>query len=852
MTSGQKIGTVTWKRVLTVLAIPLILGGAVLGTYLLAESREGLPGDPDYDCTADMATGARASARIKVLDSGRTFPQITSSLTVSLPLDSTLGEYLTSTPSDPNYRWAMRCALGRVPGDSRRDEYRTALPSVEVRDGRVMVRDFAYRDVVGEPDMWVGVASVESRDGQWIVWFRPPEVLRDGVWTRVTIDTPRGWASSPMPWPPAARDDTRTRWAPNTDKQPVTAMGTKIRPDTRAVIAGAGYIYPYSIGRVFLYSLISAFLAALVYWRLGKVPDGGGTPEFLTRNAEARRLAFPVVAISGAALVSELVMTVAVGDDDGGFPWGVGAIAKATMALAVFAFCAIRWRAEPTAVAGFASSAALVLFVFLLAAIRHTPVINDDSPARLTLKTAFVLLLVCVFAAGFAQAVHTLRTFDGSRMSQYAAWLIAAGAAVVVVTDASVARIVNFSRTEWLSPDPLDAATLCCTLEWYPGELVTDASFWLVHLLAVVLWVQVRYHLVHARDVDAKWAKINLGLVFYLVMMNWGLALWSWFLPVWLVVGAFAMAAFVKLDSPLDRLTAPGGPPVRTALAGVDVAELRRRAKDWQLYVQRAKAAELAYAGGGMDRADYESAVGTAPPTTGWLDAARQRFGKQRPPKPTFLLGGLSPVDVLLSRGPSTEVAGNIRHAVRCALVLGLPVELAIYLYSWLDGFVLWNRPGSYVYGLVWAVASMTVKWFLTGALIGGLWRHLPGKRGPVKVLPLVVMFVVPRLGTVGVEYLTGVRLSTDELVACGLFLGVVTIIGLLMDLATLRPLSSAWSRPRQALMAVYGVQNLAGQLTFLLAQVAATLAIVAFLSGGAEPPAYPSVDPFQVGPPAN
>ncbi|GAB1515727.1 DUF6185 family protein [Actinophytocola sp. KF-1] len=849
MTSGQKIATVAWKRVLALLAIPLVLGGAVLGTYLLAESRDGLPGDPPGECGRGVASGVRASADLEVYNTDRMNVVVSSRLRVILPLDHGFSAPLLAAPSSPERKWAMRCVLGRLLHDSREEEYRTALPTVEVRDGHVVVEDYAYREVVGEPDMWVGVASIHAgEDGQWTLWFQPPAALENAIWTRVSVKTPEGWGNNPTPWPPAARDGTTTRWALHADGQSVMGVTTTMRPDTRATVTGTGAVFPYSVGRAVLYSLISALLAALMYARLRRVPAGGNTPEFLARNDEARRVAFPAAAVSAVMLVTEVAMVTWIGLEDDGFPWGLGAVLKSAVVLALFAFCAIRWRAGIAMTAALTLCATAVLALLLLAEIRGTPLV-DDGPVRAAVKTAFVLLTTCVFAGGFVAAVHTVRTAGRSRPNRVAVWLIAAICAVVLVVDAAAAAIVVVARQQWLSPDPLNADN-AWRLDWYVGNLAADAARWLTIFLAVVLWSRVRHHLEHTDDVDVTWVKINLGIVFFVVEMRWGVVVWGWYFPVWLVVGALAMKVFLRMGSPLDRLTRPGGPTVRAALAGIDVTELRRRAKDWQLYVQHAKSAELAYASGDIDRETYESKVGGGAPERGWFTGVRRRFGRQQTqPRPAVLLGGLTPIDVLLARGPSTDVAGNIRHATRYALVLGLPVELAIYLYDWPDLFVLWRRPESYLYDTVWPVTAMAVSWYLTGAIIGGLWRHLPGKRGPVKVLPLAVLFVVSRLGMLGVEHVTGVAVSTDELVSCGVFVGVVTIIGLLMDLATLRPLSSAWSRPRQALMAVYGVQNLAGQLTFLLAQVAATLAIVAFLRGGAEPPPYPAVDPFQLVP---
>lgn len=98
---------------------------------------------------------------------------------------------------------------------------------------------------------------------------------------------------------------------------------------------------------------------------------------------------------------------------------------------------------------------------------------------------------------------------------------------------------------------------------------------------------------------------------------------------------------------------------------------------------------------------------------------------------------------------------------------------------------------------------------------------------------------------------MTGHPTDWVALVDATIYVAVLTGIGLAMDAAVLKELRTPWARPWQAFRQAYGLQNIGGQLTFLLAQVAAVLAIVAFLLGNPEPPSYPSVDPFQFSRPA-
>jgi hypothetical protein len=115
-----------------------------------------------------------------------------------------------------------------------------------------------------------------------------------------------------------------------------------------------------------------------------------------------------------------------------------------------------------------------------------------------------------------------------------------------------------------------------------------------------------------------------------------------------------------------------------------------------------------------------------------------------------------------------------------------------------------------------------------------------------VKVLPLAAVFAVAPMTNSVLLAALGHQGWARDLFPNAIYLAVLTVIGLTMDLVVLRDLKVLWSRPWFAFRHAYGIQNVGGQVTFVLAQVAATLAIVTYLAGSPEPPAYPSVDPFQ------
>ncbi|MEV6242500.1 DUF6185 family protein [Lentzea sp. NPDC051838] len=816
---------VPWGRVFAALAVPVLLAGVVYAVFLVAQSRQGLPTWSDFACESLAVPGTEASAHLSAVDNTSRHVQVSSLLRVTMPQESFLAQKILASPADPNHRAVMRCLLGRDRSNSR-SELRTALPRIQVTGGKVVVEDYVYGRVYGTPNTSVGMVGVTADEhGMWRLRFRPPPVLAQAKWTQISIEAPAGWSALPSPWPPLDRDATKTTWKPAEQAQDVNQISMTLMPDvaTRARIV-APFVFPWSLGYYGLFHLITVLMPFLVYLHLRR-PPVGATDEFLEWKHEATRLVVPVFWIGGFAVLSNTTTAMMHGVTGLKSWWPLYTLAEATLALLVVAKCAVRWRARTAPVLIFVLIGFVILMMFFLAPLIEWTDVARDGPVRLTLKIAFVLVLLSVFAAGVVQAVREARNLDGTAWKVTFVWLAAAGMAATIVADRLVTDIIITRRAMWTSPSPQDAVAMCCTFEWYPGTLIRSASGWLACLLAVIVWGLVRSHLNQAVQVDERWVKVNLGVIFLLVVLDRGFQLGHWYLPLWFVLGWVALRYLVRFKSPLDELIGPGDAKVRDVLQGISVEDLRQRAKDWQVYIRRAKSAELAFADGSIERTEYYDRV--RDPASGlWL-----------------LLGRLTPVDALLARGPSAEIMGNVRYAVRYALVLGLPLELVIYLWEFPNQFALDQLPDAYLFPVLIKSVTMAVKWFMVGAILGALWTYLPGKRGPVKVMPLVLVYIVVNLAGIGIGQLTGDIVPASKVVNGAVFFVVLTLIGMLMDFASLRPTSPAWVRPRHALLAVYGLQNLAGQLTFVLAQAGAVLAIVAFLQGSPAPPAHPSGD---------
>ena len=182
---------------------------------------------------------------------------------------------------------------------------------------------------------------------------------------------------------------------------------------------------------------------------------------------------------------------------------------------------------------------------------------------------------------------------------------------------------------------------------------------------------------------------------------------------------------------------------------------------------------------------------------------------------------------------------------VKFSLWPGVAVSLAIYFFREIARADFTAAlPDSLILGYASDFAWYTVSWVFAAAALGLFWQYLPGKRGPLKVLPLVLadsvgstcLFVVPKL--------TGAVTTTDGLIDSAVFAVVLLFLGLAMDIRTLRNLGAAKYLTLQEGVAAYGVSNLPSRITAALAPVSAVVAIVFTIIAGPQGEAKPEVQP--------
>jgi hypothetical protein len=281
------------------------------------------------------------------------------------------------------------------------------------------------------------------------------------------------------------------------------------------------------------------------------------------------------------------------------------------------------------------------------------------------------------------------------------------------------------------------------------------------------------------------------------------------------------------------------GKPIAELVRGRTIGELRQAARDWQITHQANVAAERQLAtdqspdgylrwagrvaGRGRRRGFLRSRSRTRPPVT---------------PKVT-------PVDVLLAVGPSASPRANMMMAMRTGAVLGVPA--AVFM-TWLTLHTYPDRLPSLSASIVTDVLSNLAWNYITyifgAAVLGVLWQHIPGSRGPIKALVVGIGYACVPIANYFTPRLVGGFASTEPLVDALLFAAVMMIVGVRLDATTLRSASDIWIRPRRTFFAAYGLQNLPSQLTFAVAQLITALAIYNFLRYGGSAPAASPVDP--------
>ncbi|MFJ3923883.1 DUF6185 family protein [Streptomyces sp. NPDC090022] len=193
-----------------------------------------------------------------------------------------------------------------------------------------------------------------------------------------------------------------------------------------------------------------------------------------------------------------------------------------------------------------------------------------------------------------------------------------------------------------------------------------------------------------------------------------------------------------------------------------------------------------------------------------------------------------SVVDLALAWGPEFNWWDNARHAARLAFLFGIPATVSLVWLDRIPDYQHWLSVLHEQSGLLEIVAKLCawqLAWAGAGMALGALWRVLPGRHSPFRALSLTLAYALP----VGVGALLSRIADTEAgyaLLHVLLMLTVLTLTSLWMDMATFSGERQFWPTRFGLLLSIYQMRGISVQIAYVLAQVAAAVAIWRDLAG--------------------
>lgn len=725
-----------------------------VGVPLLWNAAAGKGEDGPAECQVEPFDRVTVRAEIKIDADGRTYPRLSSELTVRIPTSNAGAEALLHHRADPAQRAMVACLLHHTKSTTARRDSDTRI---DYDNEVVEVTDRVWIDLYGPGVYWAGTTAVVVDAAQpWPLTVQPPKALRAAEWD-VTISAPPGWLVSPWPLQSVNAEQDRLHWAEVT---PVSAnegllVAASLEPDAKGTVAvegntPPGYAWSWGISAVsalagvvlVLYLLRRKRFAVRAVWPLAVMITVVGAADVLSGLAQRssfdwRFWQFAHWWFNVAAVLLLLVLAVA---------WWLPQAFVALVGLGLVAAMVSLWQAR-----GFT-------------ALGQPGTWYTDA---LDIGIAFLATFVLLAATGKAFQMMLGR----GRPRDLPVWLMltsAAVAAVLVVERYAIAHW-NTREQEWLGGRA--ALQLTDTYRRFPWDVFDEARWLPLALTAAALWYFARRAEFPPTDDRAL---VTSLVLFAIGPWWWEVHVVGWTVPVWpLTLGL--LAAFLKA--------------LRT----------------WKLSVLR-----KAGAGPDLDIADLRSKASSGP----------------------------AAVDVLLAAGPTGNPVGNMRAAVRLGLVVSIVAGLGMAtMYLDLYPPLAPNQQDSVLLWIAITFLWQALVWLSTIAATGLAWQHLPGRRGVLKVLPIIALYAVGPCLQAGINVLTGVR-GWDSLVTLAVFAVVLVFVGLRMDKASL----DAVELPGSRFFSAYGLENFSAKLTAALTPLIAVLTIWSALNGGDVSP--PNTEP--------
>ncbi|MEU3776181.1 DUF6185 family protein [Streptomyces sp. NPDC032472] len=778
------------------------------------------------NCRADQLRGATVKASAKFDHRGRDTSMLTSVMDIRIPAGWEPAPALLLDAHSHDYRFALRCLLGKVTEKSffDQDEWRLKPLTVAADGKTVTVHYEAVVWVQGLDEYRVGPWVLAAGKTEWTIWLKPSRNLSGAWWENVRVHLGGPGAMSATPPATFGEKGTMLRWR---NGRIIELHSIVFRPPSpqqwNAIALSSSQLWEvlggYSASGAFW--CVAAGVLLLVCARRIRRSLGGGIEA--TEKKAIRAL------VLWAFLQTFLVLVGYLGDNiyrllEQQFSWknGYGATVE-LFSLIVFgvALCFFG-RVEKGLLVLVCTLSLCVAALALTSELAELPLM-PTSDIAITFPGTWVVVIVYlalsfVCCMGLISAGQRL-LFMGDRMLP--TWVtvsLSIVASVMTILWAHFALERDWQRTSWLADPEWSSyrenwqAEINWFWSWFPEDMLDTLLALLSVLTSVALVGVLRVCRVERHEEDAftpNRAERFLFVVFFAVavvpgdayyfgfsgqILTFTLALFS----AWgiLVLGASRSV----LEQPSANNTPLGKVISRTSPS--DVLRLARRFRELQSHLQRLSAASQS------DRSVVQESIEHE------IDRLDQ-----------CLPEGVRPIDLPFAYGPMHLWWDN---ACRCALIacfIGLPATGLMYWTAMVQNET-WATTTEIPSGFLWIVLQIAfwhTTWVAGGFFLGALWRDLPGRHGPTKAFCVAVAFAVPVAAHEIITQTIG-QATPSAVRSIAAFASVLTFTGLAMDIQTFQSERRYW--PTNMSLVAYVYQMRIASVAFFLAQILALATI--------------------------
>jgi hypothetical protein len=787
-------------------------------------------------------TSARVVVTATNTTPGLTYPRLQNTVDIVIPIESPGSTVLFDDVDSPRYRQSLGCLLGRPYWQQDRDQ-RRGPPTIVADHDLLKIHYESAGDLVPYPKSTstkIGYFDFYSDDhDDWTLDLAYPHYLMGALWS-VTLNAPAGWLTSPRPAPTSVPGNAQMVWdsirptgtaveAGGDCSEPMDCLHAELDVAAPYHLLTAGTRYPGGLVQNLL--IWGSWFAMLIWTYVLASAHVAGRRRPGGHSISIRRILLPVLLVSSAAILIIGVSFATTASPAWTFAdylrlnLGEGVIL--TSLAVVGALC---WGLSPlpTALVG--------LLAVATATVAGSNLDSQEEAAQglvVLLLSGFGLMFITLAAAGFLSAMWLLIAGNRTaRHPEYLCWIAGTVIALALLAERDAVQAATMSGGFWLSPTYPTYSELVGNLITLPVDLSSTANYAFGPLVVGALLRAMFDTATWDEGVGhprARTRLLTLGAAVFFAGVDWDVTLWSWPLVLWVILIPLVTLTFRRFHSILDLPVSPGR-TLRSVVVDHGLDNLQGDAKQWRAAIRAGRSIDKRLGQGSIEVADHRAEIDRINQDTYRSRNLIRAHGVDR------VHVDVTPIDLLLTLGPYCSRTANARFAAKVAALWGLP--FLVVLTGWRWSSRTFQDGGSYLLSIAMDAAWMAIVLIGSSTVIGLIWQHLPGRRGPLRVLPLVALYAITPVVASAVPFMTDTEKSWLGLVEVLCFLAVATSVGLAMDLRALRDIRPPWQLRVQALAFAYGTENLPAQIAFLSAQLSAVIALVTFMQTGDLPDA--------------